>query len=86
LIILAIYLSGPISIIGFLEALLETFFKFRPISIEYSLLGVVWGRILSRLSTKVTFVTATYLFHFHTFALSENCCDKLSSELGSVLA
>ena len=55
-------------------------------SIEYSLLGVVWGRILSRLSTKVILVTATCLFHFHTFALSENCCDKLSSELGSALA
>ena len=57
---LILYLLGvSLSSLGVSDALGEGRLKFSAISIEYSEDGVMLGRIFSRLSTKVTFVTAT---------------------------
>ena len=55
-----LYLLGvSLSSLGVSDASGEGRLKFSAISIEYSEDGVMLGRIFSRLSTKVTFVTAT---------------------------
>ena len=57
---LILYLLGvSLSSLGVSDALGEGRLKFSAISIEYSEDGVMLGRIFSRLSTKVNFVTAT---------------------------
>ena len=83
-----LYLLGvSLSSLGVSDASGEGRLKFSAISIEYYEDGVMLGRIFSRLSTKVTFVTATCFLLYPIVSESSqvNLVEPLSAQKDSIV-